>query len=63
MNKGSTHTNAIFNVIPGGIFYRIAKLTSRTNMNAQMKIDDGYQGNSKALSKSGLVKNIYPTLK
>ena len=63
LNKVSTHTNATFNAIPSGIFYRLAKLTSRTNKNAQMKIDERYQGHAKALSKSGLAPKIHPTLK
>ena len=36
---GSTHTNAIFNAITSGILNRIARLTSRTNKNAQMRVD------------------------
>ena len=40
LNKVSTRTNATFNAIPSGIFYRLAKLTSRTKKNAQMKIDE-----------------------
>ena len=63
LNKRSTHTNATFNAIPSGIFYRLAKITSRTNNNAQMKIDETYQGHTKALSKSGLDSKIFPTLK
>ena len=49
LNKGSTHTNATFNVITSGIFYRLAKLTSRTKKNAKMKIYERYQGHAKAL--------------
>ena len=30
LNKGSTHTNATFDAIPSGTFYRLAKITSRT---------------------------------
>ena len=63
MNKGSTHTNATFNAIPSSIFYGLAKITSRTNKNAQMKIDERYQGHAKALSKAGLDPKIFPTLK
>ena len=63
MNKGSTHTNAMFNAIPSGIFYRIAKLNPRTNKNAQIKMDERYQGHIKALSKAGLDPKIFPTLK
>ena len=63
MNKRSTHTIATFNEIPSGIFYRLAKLTSRTKKNAQMKIDERCQGQAKALSKAGLDPKIFPTLK
>ena len=62
LNKGSTHTNATFNAIPSGIFYRLAKMTSRTNKNAKMKVDERYQGHAKASSKDGLALKVYPTL-
>ena len=62
INKGSTHTNASFNAIMSGIFYRLAKLTSRTKKNAEMKIDERYQGHAKALSKAGLAPKVYPTM-
>ena len=62
LNKDSTHTNATFNPIQSGIFYRLAKLTSRTKKNAKMKIYERYQGNAKALSKSGMAPKVYPTL-
>ena len=63
LNKGSTHTNVTFNSIPSGVFYRLAKLTSRTKKKSQMKIYERYQGHAKALSKAGLAPKIYPTLK
>ena len=63
LNKGSTYTNTTFNAIPSSIFYRLAKLTSRTKKNDQMKIDERYQGHVKALSKARLAPKIYPTLK
>ena len=63
LNKGSTHTNATFNAIPSGIFYRLAKLTSKTKKNTQMKINERYKGHAKALSKAGLAPKIYLTLK
>ena len=53
----------MFNAIPSGIFYRLVILTSGTKKNAQMKIDERYQGHAKALSKAGLAPKIYPTLK
>ena len=62
LNKGGTHTNVTFNVILIGIFYRIAKLTSRTKKNAHMNIDERYQGHAKALSKARLAPKVYPTM-
>ena len=62
LNKGSTHTNAMSNAIPSGIFYRLTKITSRKNKNAQMKINEIYQGHAKDLSKVGLALKVYPTL-
>ena len=52
----------MFNAIPSNIFYRLAKLTPRKKKNAQTKIDERYNGLSKALSKSGLAPKIYQTL-
>ena len=63
LNKVSTHTNAMCNAIPSGIFNRLANITSRTNKNVQIKMDERYQGHVKALSKSGLDLKIFPTLK
>ena len=63
LNKGSTHTNATSNATPSGIFYRLTKLTSGAKNNAQIDIDERYQGHAKALSKSGLDPKIFPTMK
>ena len=63
LNKGITHTNGTFNSIPSGIFNRLAKLTSRTKKNSQIRIDEEYQGHAKALTKYSLAPNIFPTLK
>ena len=52
----------MFNAILSGIFYRLAKLTSRTKKNAKMKIDERCQGHDKALSKAGLDPKVYPTM-
>ena len=45
------------------LYKRIAKLTSRTKENAQINIDERYQGHAKALSKAGLAHKTYSTLK
>ena len=58
LNKRSTHTNAMFNAIPSGIFYRLAKLTSRMKKNAQMKIDERYQGVSDVIADKNVVTKI-----
>ena len=52
----------MFNAIPSCVFYRLAKLTSRTKKNAQMKIYERYQGHAKALSQAGMSPKVYPTL-
>ena len=62
MNKGSTNTNVTFNSPPSSIFYRLAKPTSRTEKNAQMKTDERYQGHAKALSKDGMAPKTFLTL-
>ena len=36
LNKGSIHTNAVFNEISSGIFNRIEKLTSRIDKNPKL---------------------------
>ena len=63
MNKGITYTNTTFNAIPSGIFNRLAKIPSILKKNSQMRIDEKYQGNAKALTKAGLEPNTFPTLK
>ena len=63
INKGSTHTNETLNTITIGIFNRLVKLTSRTKKNAQIRIDEKYQGQAKALIKYNLAPNIFPALK
>ena len=63
MNKVITHTNVTFNAISSGIFNRLAKLASGTKKNSQTKIDGRYQGHAKALSKAGLARKTFPTLK
>ena len=63
LNKVSTHTNSSFNAIPSGIFYRIVKLASITNKNAQMNVDERYHVHTNALSKSGLAPKIFQNLK
>ena len=50
------------NHTPSGIFYRLAKLTSRTKKNAKMNIYERYQGHDKALSKAGLAPKVHPTM-
>ena len=63
LNKGRTHKNAMINKIPSGIFYRLEKIIWRMKKNAQMKIDERYQGHTKTLSKAGLGIKIYRTLR
>ena len=63
LNKVSTHTKATFNEIPSRIFKRILRITSRAKKNAQMRIDENYQGYANALTKSDLAPKIFPSIK
>ena len=54
LNKGKNNVNVTFNKITSSICSRLAKLTSITKKNDQMKTDERYQGHYKALSKSRL---------
>ena len=62
LNKGSTYTNATFNAIPIRIFNRFTILTSRKIKDAQMRIDEKYQGYANALTKDGLALKIFLNL-
>ena len=62
LNKQSAHTNANFNTIPSCIFKQLAKLTSKTKKNTQMKIDGQYPLYANALIKYVLDPKVFSSL-
>ena len=62
LNKGSVHTNACFKAIPGGVYTRLAKLTTITDENRNKRLDELYPEHFKALRHAGLVVEKIPTL-
>ena len=63
MNKLSTHTKATFEAIPNGVIKILAKITSITEDNSSMSINERYPGHMKALAKAGLNMKNFPTFK
>jgi len=62
LNKGSAHTNACFESIPHGVMGRLAKLTSRTEVTEDMRIDELYPRHAEALRKAKLAPEVFPKL-
>jgi hypothetical protein len=63
LNKGSTHTGAVFKAIPKGVYQRLAKLTTMTEMNGNLTLKEIYPKHFKALEHANLVKGKIPTLR
>jgi hypothetical protein len=62
LNRGSMHTNACFAAIPTGVMKRLASLTTRTEKSELTTMDKLYPEHAKALKKSNLAPDIFPTL-
>ena len=62
LNQGSTHRKDVFKAIPSGVMGRLAKLTSQTEENGDVRIDILYPEHATALSMSDLSPTPYPTL-
>ena len=63
LNKGSVHTGACFRAIPAGVCNRLAKLTTITNDNADLPLDEIYKEHFKQLRHAELIKGRVPTLR
>ena len=63
LNKESTHTKATSKEIPNGVLNGLAKLTSRTDGNANISIKERYPDQDNALARSGLSMKNFPDLK
>jgi len=62
LNADSIHTNACFKTIPSGVYKRLSKLTTITDANKDLPLDQLYPQHFKALHHAGLVTNRIPTL-
>jgi len=63
LNAGSAHTPGCFKAITAGVCYRLTKLTTVNEDNADMKLDEIYPEHFKALNKAELLEDFTaPTL-
>lgn len=62
LNKGSCHTSECFRSIQQGVQKRLAKITTKTEENANQTLDDIYPDHFAALYQADLVSNVIPTL-
>ena len=63
LNQGSAHRKDVFKAIPSGVMGRLAKLTSRTEENGDVRMDVLYPEHATDLSMSDLAPSLYPTLR
>ena len=63
LNQDSSHTKSCLEAIPFGVLNRLAKLTSPTRRNKEMRINSIYPGHAKALETAGLAPAKYPKLR
>ena len=62
LNLGSCHTHNCFTAIPNGVFNRLTKLTSKTSVNLDSRINDLCPRHTKALTNAKLAPEIFPTM-
>jgi hypothetical protein len=62
LNRRSMHTDACFAAIPTGVMKRLASLTTRTEESELTRMDELYPAQAKALKKSNLAPDTFPTL-
>ena len=64
LNKGSNHRYSTFEAIPRGVFIRLSRLTTITDANRDMPINERYPLHAAALIQAGLVnpRAGFPTL-
>jgi hypothetical protein len=62
LNRGSTHTRAVFAAIPHGVLGRLARLTSITDETKDLRLDQLYPEHAKALRQARITPDRYPTL-
>jgi hypothetical protein len=62
LNRGSTHTRAVFAAIPHGVLGRLARLTSLTDESKDLKLNQLYPNHAHALLQARIAPDYYPTL-
>jgi hypothetical protein len=62
LNRGSTHTKAVFASIPHGVMSRLARLTSITDESKDLTLNQLYPKHAEALLKARITPDRYPTL-
>ena len=63
LNRGSNHTKATFKAIPHGVLSRLAKLTTMTDENENVRMNALYPEHTDALAKAKLAPKKWPSLK
>ena len=54
MDKESNHMKATFKVVPKGVLKRLAKITSSTEDNSKIRVNEWYPDHTMALTKVGI---------
>jgi hypothetical protein len=62
LNRGSTHSKAVFKAIPYGVLGRLARLTSVTEGTRNLPLDQLYPHHAAALRRAAIAPDHYPTL-
>ena len=62
LNRGSTHTKAVFASIPHGVLGRLARLTSVTDDSKHIPLNHLYPQHAQALRQARIAPDRYPTL-
>ena len=63
LNKDSCHTGNYFKAIPNGVLRILSKLTSKSNLNFNSKLDELYSNHAKAFQTANLAPPSFPTMK
>mgnify|MGYP001787478984 FL=1 len=62
LNSDSIHTKSCFKAIPAGVYKRLSKLTTITETNKDLQLDEIYPQHFQALKHAGLITKKIPTL-
>eukprot|EP00957_Ditylum_brightwellii_P014902 1124064-Ditylum_brightwellii.AAC.1 len=62
VDKQSLHMQSVFKLISKGVFTRLIRLTSVTDKNKMLTIDEVYPEHTNALQIAGLTTKKFPTI-